>query len=140
MENSTEELLQEGGAKTEIKEEEAELREETTNSDLKGIRHTSVPTMSSASTPESVNVNVNANAPPAATNGLSEGENEAAGEAETLQNGDRGGVAPTGTGGGEDLSSINAMMSAVMSAAGNINGEGGGGVTSASSSAGPSPR
>nr|XP_046228130.1 ras-responsive element-binding protein 1 isoform X2 [Scatophagus argus] len=71
-----------------------------------------------------------------AINGVME---EAASEGENLQNGDRGG----GGGGGGDLSSINAMMSAVMSAAGTINGggegEAGSGVTSANSSAGPSP-
>ncbi|XP_041824773.1 ras-responsive element-binding protein 1 isoform X2 [Melanotaenia boesemani] len=102
MENSTEELQEEGGANMEITEE-AELKEETTHKTLKG-----------------------------AINGVSEG---AAGGGEKLQNGDRGG-------GGEDLSSINAMMSAVMAAAGTINGGGGdgaGGVPSANSSAGPSP-
>ncbi|KAM4534442.1 ras-responsive element-binding protein 1 isoform 2-T2 [Odontesthes bonariensis] len=66
-----------------------------------------------------------------AINGVSEG---ATSGGEKLQNGDRG---------GGDLSSINAMMSAVMSAAGTINGGGGdegeSGVTSANSSAGPSP-
>jgi len=72
------------------------------------------------------------NSPSGAINGVSEG---ATGGGEKLQNGDRG---------GGDLSSINAMMSAVMSAAGTINGGGGdegeSGVTSANSSAGPSPR
>ncbi|KAM9332182.1 ras-responsive element-binding protein 1 [Pholidichthys leucotaenia] len=62
---------------------------------------------------------------------------EAENTGEKLQNGDRGGA------GGGDLSSINAMMSAVMSAAGSINGrgdgEGGSGVTSANSSTAPSP-
>ncbi|KAM6900110.1 ras-responsive element-binding protein 1 [Xenentodon cancila] len=116
MENSTEELQQEGVAKTEIKEEEAEPKEEKTHN-LKG-----------------------------ALKRASEGEKEAASGGEMVQNGDpSGGVAAEtgggggGVGGGEDLSSINAMMSAVMSAAGTINGDGGGGVTSASSSAGPSP-
>lgn len=65
-----------------------------------------------------------------AINGVTEA---AASGGEKLQDGDRGG----------DLSSINAMMSAVMSAAGTINGGGdgqrGSGVTSANSSAGPSP-
>ncbi|XP_047205242.1 ras-responsive element-binding protein 1 isoform X4 [Girardinichthys multiradiatus] len=63
------------------------------------------------------------------------GGKEATNGGEPLQNGDRGG-------GGGDLSSINSMMSTVMSAAGTINGggdEGGSGVTSANSSAGPSP-
>ena len=88
----------------------------------------------------------------AAINGAA--EEPVSGE-EALQNGDRGGggaiVGAEGGGGGGaagggggDLSSINAMMSAVMSAAGTINGrgeaEGGNGVASASSSAGPSPR
>lgn len=66
-----------------------------------------------------------------------------AGGGEKLQNGDRGGGGMMGAEGGGDLSSINAMMSAVMSAAGTINGgegEGGSGVTSANSSAGHSPR
>lgn len=74
-----------------------------------------------------------------------EGANEAANGGAKLQNGDQGGgtVGTEGGGGGEDLSSINAMMSAVMSATGTINGGGNGGgsgVTSANSSAGPSPR
>lgn len=56
-------------------------------------------------------------------NGASE---EAAGPEEGLQNG--------------DLSSINSMMSTVMSAAGTISAEGGSGVTSASASTAPSPR
>ncbi|KAK5622004.1 hypothetical protein CRENBAI_012817 [Crenichthys baileyi] len=65
------------------------------------------------------------------------GGKEATNGGEPLQNGDRGG--------GGDLSSINSMMSTVMSAAGTINGgggggdEGGSGITSANSSAGPSP-
>lgn len=45
--------------------------------------------------------------------------------------------------GGEELSSINAMMSAVMSAAGTINGgdaDNESGAASGNSSAGPSPR
>ncbi|XP_026217976.1 ras-responsive element-binding protein 1 isoform X2 [Anabas testudineus] len=118
MENSTEEL-QEGGANTEINEEEAELTEEKTHIKLKG-----------------------------AMNGVTE---EGASGGEKLQNGDRGGGGGSSEGGGGvmaaegggDLSSINAMMSAVMSAAGTINGgrdgDGGSGVTSANSSAGPSP-
>ncbi|XP_051241674.1 ras-responsive element-binding protein 1 isoform X2 [Dicentrarchus labrax] len=97
----------------EINEEESELKEEkTTHNNLKAI------------------------------NGVME---EAASGGEKLQNGDRGGGGGGGgimaAEGGGDLSSINAMMSAVMSAAGTINGEGegGSGVTSANSSAGPSP-
>lgn len=82
-------------------------------------------------------------------NGVTE---EGASGGEKLQNGDRGGGGGSSEGGGGvmaaegggDLSSINAMMSAVMSAAGTINGgrdgDGGSGVTSANSSAGPSPR
>ncbi|XP_060920092.1 ras-responsive element-binding protein 1 isoform X2 [Labrus mixtus] len=115
MENSNEEQ------RAEINEEgESETKEEKTHSNLKAI------------------------------NGLTE---EAASAGEQLQNGDRGGGGGGGDGeggggimgaeGGGDLSSINAMMSAVMSAAGTINGggdgEGGSGVTSANSSAGPSP-
>ncbi|XP_051796341.1 ras-responsive element-binding protein 1 isoform X2 [Acanthochromis polyacanthus] len=110
MENSTEELQEGGGASAAVKEEEAELTEEKTHSNLKG-----------------------------ALNGVME-----AGGGEKLQNGDRGGgMMGAEGGGGGDLSSINAMMSAVMSAAGSINGggdaDGGSGVTSANSSAGPSP-
>ncbi|XP_044032059.1 ras-responsive element-binding protein 1 isoform X2 [Siniperca chuatsi] len=100
----------------EINEEESELTEEKTHNNLKAI------------------------------NGVME---EAVSGGEKLQNGDRGGGGGGGGGGimgaegGGDLSSINAMMSAVMSAAGTINGggdgEGGSGVTSANSSAGPSP-
>lgn len=68
-----------------------------------------------------------------------EGAKEVASGGAKLQNGDKGGG--TMGGGGEDLSSINAMMSAVMSATGTINGgDGGSGAPSASSSAGPSPR
>ncbi|XP_074549207.1 ras-responsive element-binding protein 1 isoform X2 [Halichoeres trimaculatus] len=97
-----------------INEEESELTEEKTHNNLKAI------------------------------NGVTD---EAASEGELLQNGDRGGGEEGGGGGmmgaegGGDLSSINAMMSAVMSAAGTINGDGdgGSGVTSANSSAGPSP-
>ncbi|XP_039982905.1 ras-responsive element-binding protein 1 isoform X2 [Xiphias gladius] len=116
MENSTEEPREGGGANTEINEEEAELTEEKTHSNLKG-----------------------------AINGVMEA---AASGGEKLQNGDRGGGGGGGGGvmgaeGGGDLSSINAMMSTVMSAAGTINGGGDGegesGVTSANSSAGPSP-
>ncbi|XP_056219926.1 ras-responsive element-binding protein 1 isoform X2 [Seriola aureovittata] len=119
MENSTEELKEGGGANTEITEEEAELTEEKTHNNLKG-----------------------------AINGVMEA---AASGGEKLQNGDRGGGGGGGGGGimgaegGGDLSSINAMMSTVMSAAGTINGAGDGegegesGVTSANSSAGPSP-
>ncbi|KAM4718318.1 ras-responsive element-binding protein 1 isoform 2-T3 [Anableps anableps] len=103
MENPTEELPEEGGAGSEATMEEAELKEETTHTNLKAI------------------------------NGASDGAKEAPSGGEPLQNGDRAG----------DLSSINAMMSTVMSAAGTINGgggdEGGSGVTSANSSAGPSP-
>ncbi|KAI3354962.1 hypothetical protein L3Q82_004760 [Scortum barcoo] len=76
-----------------------------------------------------------------AVNRVTEAEAAASG-GEKLQNGDRGGGIMAAEGGG-DLSSINAMMSAVMSAAGTINGggdgEAGSGVTSANSSAGPSP-
>ncbi|KAK2859803.1 hypothetical protein Q5P01_004423 [Channa striata] len=115
MENTEE--MRECGANTEMNEE-AELTEEKTHNKHKG-----------------------------AVNGVTE---EAASGGEKLQNGDRGaggtgkgGGGITGAEGGEDLSSINAMMSAVMSAAGTINGgregDGGSGVTSASSSAGPSP-
>ncbi|XP_040921551.1 ras-responsive element-binding protein 1 isoform X2 [Toxotes jaculatrix] len=117
MENPTEELQEGGGATTEMNEEEVEPTEEKTHSNLKG-----------------------------AMNGVMEA---AASGGEKLQNGDRGGGGDGGGGGvmeaegGGDLSSINAMMSTVMSAAGTINGEGDGegesGVTSANSSAGPSP-
>ncbi|XP_071340466.1 ras-responsive element-binding protein 1 isoform X3 [Trachinotus anak] len=118
MDNSTEELQEGGGANTEINEEKAELTEEKTHNNLKG-----------------------------AVNGVTEA---AASGGEKLQNGDRGGGGGGGGGimaseGGGDLSSINAMMSTVMSAAGTINGAGDGegegesGVTSANSSAGPSP-
>ncbi|XP_029002529.1 ras-responsive element-binding protein 1 isoform X2 [Betta splendens] len=116
MENSTEELRE--GADAEVSKEEAELMEDKTHNKLKGE-----------------------------TNGLMEEEEEEANGGETLQNGDRGG-GDGGEGvmaaeGGGDLSSINAMMSAVMSAAGTINGgrtgDGESGVTSANSSAGPSP-
>ncbi|KAM7369546.1 hypothetical protein PAMP_010863 [Pampus punctatissimus] len=111
MENSSVEQHEGGGANSEINEEEAELTEEKTHSNLKG-----------------------------AINGAT----EAVSGGEKLQNGDRGGGGGgiMGAEGGGDLSSINAMMSAVMSAAGTINGggEGGSGVTSSHSSAGPSPR
>uniref|UniRef100_A0A3B4F2B0 Ras responsive element binding protein 1 n=1 Tax=Pundamilia nyererei TaxID=303518 RepID=A0A3B4F2B0_9CICH len=53
-----------------------------------------------------------------------EGAKEVASGGAKLQNGDKGGG--TVGGGGEDLSSINAMMSAVMSATGTINGGDGG--------------
>lgn len=77
-----------------------------------------------------------------AINGVMEGAKEVASGGAKLQNGEKGGgTVGTGGGGGEDLSSINAMMSAVMSATGTINGgDGGSGAPSASSSAGPSPR
>ena len=67
------------------------------------------------------------------SNGVMEGE-----EDEEELNGDGGG----GGGGGGDLSSINAMMSAVMSAAGTINGGGAGvdSVHSTTPSSDPSPR
>ena len=66
---------------------------------------------------------------------------------EVALNGDRGAAGGVGGvesegggGGGGDLSSINAMMSAVMSAAGTLNG-GGAGVDSAHTpSTDPSPR
>lgn len=82
---------------------------------------------------------------PGAVNGVME---VAANGGEKPQNRDRGGGGGRrgviGAEGGGDLSSINAMMSTVMSAAGTINGAGEGegesAVTSASSSAGPSPR
>ncbi|XP_067341511.1 ras-responsive element-binding protein 1 isoform X2 [Channa argus] len=115
MENSTEEM-REDEANPEI-DEEADLTEEKTHNKLKG-----------------------------ALNGAME---EAASVGEKVQNGDGGGGGGGKGGGGimgaegEDLSSINAMMSAVMSAAGTINGgrdgDGGSGVISADSSAGPSP-
>ncbi|XP_029698577.1 ras-responsive element-binding protein 1 isoform X2 [Takifugu rubripes] len=62
---------------------------------------------------------------PAVTAEVSGASGEAGGPEESLQNG--------------DLSSINAMMSTVMSAAGTINADGGSGVTSASASTAPSP-
>ncbi|CAJ1081526.1 ras-responsive element-binding protein 1 isoform X6 [Xyrichtys novacula] len=114
MENSTEEQQ----AELKEEEEEEELKEEKTHNNLKAI------------------------------NGVTE-DATASTDGETLQNGDRGGggggggAGIIGAEGGGDLSSINAMMSAVMSAAGTINGggdgEGGSGVTSSNSSAGPSP-
>ncbi|XP_076014066.1 ras-responsive element-binding protein 1 isoform X2 [Genypterus blacodes] len=81
----------------------------------------------------------------APSNGVMETSGEVANRGEKLQNGDRGGGIMGAEGGG-DLSSIKAMMSAVMSA-GTINGGGGGGgggegggvTPSHSSSAGPSP-
>ncbi|XP_028289910.1 ras-responsive element-binding protein 1 [Gouania willdenowi] len=96
MENTANDLHKEGGANSEITEEqEAELMVKMHN-DLKGT--------------------------------------EAVGGAHMLTNGSADGA-------GEELSSINAMMSAVMSA-GNINGgdeEAGSTITSANSSAVPSP-
>ncbi|XP_026185273.1 ras-responsive element-binding protein 1 isoform X2 [Mastacembelus armatus] len=117
MENSAEELREVEEANTEMNEE-PEVREKKMHNKPKG-----------------------------GINGMTEA---AASGGEKLQNGDRGGGEGgedgggiTGAEGGGDLSSINAMMSAVMSAAGTINGGGdgqrGSGVTSANSSAGPSP-
>ncbi|KAL4001553.1 Fc receptor-like protein [Sarotherodon galilaeus] len=75
-----------------------------------------------------------------AINGVMEGAKEVASGGAKLQNGEKGGGTVGTGGGGEDLSSINAMMSAVMSATGTINGgDGESGAPSASSSAGPSP-
>lgn len=139
MDNSTEELQEEGGANIEMTEEEAELTEEKTHSNLKGRRQTSE---CHARQPSKEVTTATAVTCAGAINGVTEDAKETASGAEALQNGDGGGG---GGGGGEDLSSINAMMSAVMSAAGTINGgerdgEAGSGVTSANSSAGPSPR
>ncbi|KAM7390020.1 hypothetical protein PAMA_008270 [Pampus argenteus] len=116
MENSSVEQREGGGANSEINEEEAELTEEKTHSNLKGAIN---------------------GATEAASGGekLQNGDRGGGGGG-----GGAGGI--MGAEGGGDLSSINAMMSAVMSAAGTINGgggEGGSGVTSSHSSAGPSP-
>ncbi|XP_019125612.1 ras-responsive element-binding protein 1 isoform X2 [Larimichthys crocea] len=96
----------------EVKEEESELTEENTHSNLKAINGV---------TEEAAN----------------EGDKLQNGD----RGGGGGGGGIMGAEGGGDLSSINAMMSAVMSAAGTINGgdREGSGVTSANSSAGPSP-
>lgn len=144
METSTEELR--GGADAEMNKEEAELTEEKSHNKLKGTDSASVRGKTKYTEPTKHTLFDLSGA----TNGLM--EEEVANGGDKLQNGDRGGGDGGGEGGGGvmategggDLSSINAMMSAVMSAAGNINGgrngDGESGVTSANSSAGPSPR
>lgn len=125
----------EGGAKTELNKKEAELKEETSHDNLKGTWPTCFSTENYLT---QLKVNVNSSSS-SAINGVTEGAEEVTSRGETLPNRDRG---------GGDLSSINAMMSTVMSAAGTLNGGGGGdeggdggsGGTSANSSAGPSPR
>ncbi|XP_015252288.1 PREDICTED: ras-responsive element-binding protein 1-like [Cyprinodon variegatus] len=111
-----EKLQEEEGASRQVDMEDGLLKEEATLNELKDSRDASITEEPDPARPPVTS------ASPAAINGAKEG-------AEPLQNG--------------DLSSINAMMSTVMSAAGTINGGGGNegesGVPSTSSSAGPSP-
>lgn len=134
MENSTQE------PREEIKEEQP--TEEKTHSNLKGTNQRKFkPRLRRFSAVERVKYHVKQS--DSAVNG---GTEEAVSRGEKLHNGDGGGGGGgiVGAEGGGDLSSINAMMSAVMSATGTINGggdtEAGSGVTSANSSAVPSPR